>query len=186
MKPKLNEATLNKADVKAILQTASELRGEGRGGVKRFFGLGKDKVDVADLQKVWANGLDPKGNDRYSLDTDNIKRILKKFGFGNDEINKVFARVLKTDNSDTYHDVADAPARSKGVQQIADFIKKHGLQQEMIEYLEQEYGDELGIKESINFDEIYQIFREIVKEERADRIRLLREEEKFLLGRTRK
>jgi hypothetical protein len=182
MKSNINEANVNKADVKAILQTA----GETRNSSKRFLGLGRRKIDVADLQKAWAKGLEDDGSDAYSTDLDTIKRILLKAGFGKKEINKVFAKVLKTDNSDRYSDAADAPIRSEGVQKIADYIKKNGLQAEMIEFLKDQYSDEIGITEKVMFEDIREIFTAIVQEERSERVRLMKEDDRILLGRAKK
>jgi len=183
VKPKLNEAIINKADVNAILKTAAEQRNDP--GFKRFFGLGKEKVDVEDLRQAWAHGLDPDGSDGYSNDTADIKHILKKFGFGDTEINKVFGKVFKTDDS-KYDDRRDAPRGMDAVQKTADFIIKNNLQKSVLLFLQQEFADEIGIRETAMYEEVRQIFTLIVQEERTNRAYLIKEEEKILLGRTRK
>ncbi|HEY6435497.1 MAG TPA: hypothetical protein VIY47_02830 [Ignavibacteriaceae bacterium] len=184
MKPNINEATINKADINAIFKDATAMR--NRYGVGRFLGLAKDKIKVEDLQQAWAKGLDPKGRDAYSDDTRDIKRILQKFGFGDKEINKIFAQVFKTDDSGEYDDERDAPGASAEVQKVANFAKKHDLTDALISFLEGEFGKELGIKQKAMFEEVRQIFMAIVKEERTERARLIKEEERTLLGRTRK
>lgn len=183
MKPNINEATINKADVNAILKAAAEQR--KRGPIKRFYDVGKKEIDVNDLQKAWAKGLEPDGSDGYSNDTADIKRILQKFGYGDKEINKVFTKVFKTDKSN-YDDEDDAPRGSEHVQKAADFIKKNGFQKHILAFLEQEFGDEIGLKETIVVEEIRELFTAIVKEERTEIARLIKEEDRILLGRTRK
>ncbi len=182
----LAEAIINRADAEAIFKDAAYLRSKPTGLGKVFKGLRKDKIDVDDLRQAWANGLEGDGSDGYSDDTNDIKRILLKFGFGEKEINKVFGQVFRTKDGD-YDDVSDAPAGSPAVQKVADLAKQYGLTKQLRAFLEQEFADELGLdKRKAMSEDVRQIFTAIVQEERTARLTLLKQQEQTQLGRTRK
>jgi len=186
----LKEAIINRADAEAIFKDAAYLRSKPQGLGRIFKGLRKDKVDVEDLRRAWADGLEPDGSDGYSNDTKDIKRILQKFGFGDEEINKVFSQVFRAGNEKNkkdYKSSMDDPVSSENVQKIANFAIKNGLQKQLLAFLEQEFPEELGIQpQKAVSEEIRQIFTAIVQEERTARARLIKEEEKTLIGRNRK
>lgn len=182
----LTEAIINRADAEEIFKDAAYLRSKPTGLGKVFKGLRKDKIDVEDLRQAWANGLEGDGSDGYSNDTNDIKRILLKFGFGEKEINKVFAQVFNT-NKDDYDEISDAPAGSPAVQKVADIAKEYGLSKQLRAFLETEFADELGLdKRKAMSEDVRQIFTIMVQEERTELARLIREQEQTQLGRTRK
>jgi len=179
MKPNINEATINKADINAIFKSAAEQREKQN---SRFFGSKKDKINVEDLQQAWARGIDDEdeeGLEAYSTDTEDIRHILLKFGYDEKDINKVFAEVFHGSGSDY-----DEPEGMKGVQKIADFAKKSGLDRNLISFLKREFSDELGLKETVMYEEVKQIFTRIVQK-RPDPF-IIKTQEKTLLGRNRK
>jgi hypothetical protein len=182
----LTESIINRADAEEIFKDAAYLRSKPTGLGKIFKGLRKDTVSVEDLRQVWANGLEGDGSDGYSNDTNDIKRILLKFGFGEKEINKVFAQVFNTDDGD-YDEITDAPAGSPAVQKVADLAKEYGLSKQLRAFLEQEFSDELGLdKRKAMSEDVRQIFTFMVQEERTELARLIHEQEQRQLGRTRK
>lgn len=182
----LTEAIITSADAEALFKDAAELRGKSSGLGKLFPGLRKEKIELEDLRKAWANGLEGDGSDGYSNDTNDIKQILLKFGFGEKEINKVFAKVFKHDQTD-YDEIQDAPAGSKAVQKVADLARKYGLTKQLKAFLEQEFAEDLGInKKDITTEEIKELFVEILNENRSERMRLIAIQEKSYLGRQRK
>lgn len=177
MKPNLQESVINRSDINSIFSDAVYLRSKPTGLSRLFKGLRKEQIGVEDLQQAWSEAGHPN-------DTRDISRILLKFGFDENEIKKVFGQVFKTDNTE-YDDEIDAPRSSEAVQKVANFAIKNGLQKNMIDFLEQEFGKELGLKEVTN-EEVHQIFKAMMQEERTARARLIKEEDKNLLGRTRK
>jgi len=181
----LSESLINKADINAIFKDASYLRSKPTGLGKVFKGFRKEQVSVDDLRQAWADGLSGDGTDGYSDDTRDIKRILKSFGFDDKEINKVFTQVFKTDDQE-YDDVRDEPTASKTVQKIADLAKNKGVDKALLQFLEQEFADELGLGKKATYEDVRQIFTAIVNEERTGRTRLIREEERQHLGRSKK
>ena len=80
---KITEDQVTQADAAEVLKKAAELK---RG---IFPGLSKKKIDANDLQKEWIR----RGGD----DTRDIAAMLKDYGFGDKEINKVFAQVFGGD-----------------------------------------------------------------------------------------
>lgn len=183
----LTESIINRADAEEIFKDAAYLRSRPTGAGRIFKGLRKDKIDIEDLRQAWANGLEGDGSDGYSNDTNDIKRILLKFGFGEREINKVFAQVFNTNDDDEYDDISDAPAGSPAVQKVADLAKEYGLSKQLRAFLEQEFADELGLdKRRAMSEDVRQIFTFMVQEERTELARLIRQQEQTQLGRTRK
>jgi hypothetical protein len=182
----LSESIINRADAEALFKDAAYLRSKPTGLGKVFKGLRKDAVDVEDLRQAWADGLSGDGSDGYSDDTNDIKRILLKFGYSEKEINKVFAQVFKTDDKE-YDDISDAPAGSPAVQKVADLAKEYGLSKQLRAFLEQEFADELGLdKRKAMSEDVRQIFTFMVQEERTERMHLIKQQEQTQLGRTKK
>lgn len=179
MKRNIIEDQINTADVKAILKTAADQRNNPSGLKKYFKGLRKDKIDVADLQKAWAS-------DGYPDDTRDIKALLLSHGFSDDEIRKVFGEVFGTTKSDDTE--PDVLGQSATIKKIVDYAKKNNLTQDLIAFMQKEYG----FTESVNYsgklvvEDIRAIFTRIVQEERLGRAELIKQEDKSQLGRVRK
>jgi len=182
----LTEDQISKSDAKALFKTAADMRGNQ--GIKgKIPGLRKDKLDMGDLQKAWANAGFPD-------DTNDISAILKKqFGFSDREIEKVFDKVFGRESEDEEHSI---PAGIPQLQKIADYAKEHGLADEVIAFM-QDNSEELGLTKKPNFfqrhfgkkavaEEVRQIFTEILSEQREDRPILIRQQEQTQLGRSKK
>jgi len=177
----LSEEQISNSDAKALFKTAADTR--AKGGIP---GFRKDKISIGDLQKAWSDA-------GYPDDTRDISAILKKqFGFSDREIKKVFAKVFGGEGSED-----DAPAASPALQKIADYAKEHGLVNDAVAFMQQEYGEELGITKKPGFfsrqfgkkavaEEVRQIFTDILEEQREDRFTLIRQQEHTQLGRSKK
>jgi hypothetical protein len=176
MKYNVFETLITNADVKEIFKDASKLRNEPTGISKIFKGLSKDKIDISDLHSEWKE-------QGFPDDTRDIKKILTKFGFADKEINKVFSDVFG--KSGTSH---AEPVASPTVQKIANYAKKSNIVDELKKFMEEEYGEELGLvtKKKTTSDYIKKIFTEIVDLERTERKNLLRSQEQQSIGRYRK
>lgn len=173
---KITETQINKADVKAVFKAAAGSR-ENQGLFRNTIpGFRKDSINVQDLQQAWKE-------QGFPDDLRDIERILKSQGFDKKEINKVFSEVFGKDGK-SY----DTPASSPTIQKIADYAIENNIAQDIIEFLESEYG----LTESHSFtgkalvEDIREIFTAIVSEERTARSRLIRTQDKTQLGRNRK
>jgi hypothetical protein len=165
----INEAQLTRADVKDIFKNAAL----------------KKKIDINDLQTAWKD-------DGFPDDTRDIISILKRFGFGERAIEKILVSVFGKDKEGEINE----PVESVTIQKVADFAKRHGLTDDLRKFMEREFGEELGLKKGgflskffgrkAVSEEIRQIFTEIIKEERTNRLTLVREFEQERLGRARK
>lgn len=174
----ISETQLNPADVKAIFRDAEKLRNTPTGLGKIFKGLRKDKIEFSDLQQAWKD-------DNYSDDTADIMRILQGVGFSNKEINKVFANVLgKSKDSEEFEE----PVASPVVQKIADYAKKEGLADDLIEFMRREYkfDESMSYPDKVMIEDIRQIFSSIIHEERSARAELIKKEDIRQLGRGKK
>lgn len=180
----LTEEQLNNADIKSILKTAAKNR-ENPGFGRSIPGFRKDKVNVGDLQKAWADA-------GYPDDTRDISAILKKqFGFSDREIEKVYSGVFGD-----YDKGEELPSATPALQNLADYAKENGLTDDVIAFMKQEFGEELGLTKQNFFqkhfgkkavaEEVRQIFTEIVSEQREDRFTLIRQQEQTQLGRSKK
>ncbi len=173
----LNEKEINRADVNAVFNIASDMRENPSGPSKYFKSLRKDKIDVGDLQKAWQEA-------GYPDDIRDIESILANHGYSKKEINKVFAGAFGSAGKNSYNE----PEASPVIQQIADYAKQQGLDKDLIAFMQKEYG----FKESHEFEgkavieDVRKIFTSIVHEERTDRHKLIRNEEQRILGRNRK
>ena len=195
------EAQIEPADVKAVFKDAYKLRDASTKGFKGAMntglgkinkGLRKDKIDINDLQQAWKDA-------GYPDDTRDIEQLLKAQGFGQSEIQKIFSNTFG-DNTSHEADSMSSPASIK----IADYAKNNGLKDELVAFMQQEFGQELGITKDRGLvgkamdygkkifgrkattEEVRQIFTVIVNEDRTERHLLIREEEQRLLGRSRK
>ena len=175
--PNITENQISGADVKAIFKSAVNLRDNPTGIEKYIKGLRKDKIDINDLQQAWKD-------DNFPDDTRDIAAILKGHGFSDKEINKVFGDVFDVDDEGEF----EIPGATESIMQIVAYVKKYGMEQELLSFLEKEYG----FKESYSYpdkamvEDVRNIFAAIVKEERSGRAKLMKTYEQTQLGRTRK
>lgn len=194
----LNEAQISKNDADRIFKNVAQSREHG------FLKAGK--IDINDLQKAWKKS-------GFSLDTNDIGRILHSAGYDEHEINGVFDQVLGDDDydyndetDDQDDDVKDTSSKpSPAVIKIADYIKKHNLQDEIIAFMEQEFGDELTVQEpdrglvgkAMNWaknkfgrkatvEDVRQIFSAMVLKERSMLNTRIKEQQQIFLGRSKK
>lgn len=175
---KLTEAQLATGDVKAIFKAAEKYRDTSHlASWDRY----KEDISVADLQQAWKDA-------GYPDDTHDIESILRDKGFGRREIKKVFKNVLG--------DTADE-GTSPAVMKIVDIIKKEGVVDEVVAFLEKNFADEVNprggvagmfdkIKKRFTTEDIRTIFTTIVNEERTERETLLKQHETQQFGRKRK
>jgi len=185
---------MTKSEVSLALQKASTvnpnknlgatgsdgLKGSARElGGKIFKNLRNKKIDVSDLQKAWKN----KG---YPTDTNDIANILKSQGFGTAQINKIFKEVFKEDPE--MNDEQGESANNPVIKKIADYVKKNGYQDQIKEFMAQEYGfkEAYEMRGNLVIEDIRKIFTEIAKEDRENRFKLIKEYEEQYLGRSKK
>lgn len=171
------ESEISKSDIKSIFKGAITLRDKPTGLGRFFKGLRKDKIDILDLQQSWKD-------DGFPDDIRDISNILLGYGFSIKEINKVVKNVLDNDESDD----DDLSIDRSAIIKIAEFARKRGIDQRLIEFLKKEYN----FNESIFFDgkvvveDIRQIFSKIILEERSARASLIKEQDNKMLGRMKK
>lgn len=182
----ITESLISRGDVNAIFKQATDIRSKPSGLGRVFKGLRKDSIDINDLQQAWKDAGFPD-------DTQDIMHILQDQGFGDKEIKKVFSSVFgDSEDEEGYADPETSPA----VLKIAEYIKKKGMADEIVAFLEREYGQMLGtekkpglmsrIKKKFTTEDIRHIFTQIVKEERSNRTNLIRAQEQTHLGRKKK
>lgn len=174
---KINESQINPPDVKAVFKTAVDIR-NSPSKLSKIFRSAKPTIDISDLQAAWKE-------DHYSDDTADIERILLDHGFSKKEINKVFSEVFGQDDSgESYAE----PTQSTAVLKIAQLAKNDGIAQEIIAFLQKEYGftESRKYPDKAVIEDIRQIFTRIVKEERSGRTGLIKEYQQANLGRTKK
>lgn len=182
----ITESMVSRGDVNAIFKKATDLRAKPSGMGRVFKGLRKDSIDINDLQQAWKD-------EGFPDDTADITHILKAQGFADKEIKKVFSTVFgDSDDEEGYAEPETSPA----VLKIAEYIKKSGMTDDIVAFLERDYGELLGteekpgllsrIKKRFTTEDIRHIFTQIVQEERTDRIKLIRVQEQTQLGRKRK
>jgi hypothetical protein len=192
----LNEEHISRKKAKAILQGVIDNKSYGR--------LKNKNLTISDLQKAWKD-------EGFSTDTQELGDLLQKVGFGSKEIHRVFHSVLggnsDYDDEDDPHSPPQKP--SPAVIKIAEYIKKHGFQDEIISFMQKTFGDELkpnepepdkkGFvgkamdwarnkfgKKQATVEEIRQIFTAMLLEERTERENRIKEEETKLFGRSKK
>ena len=194
-KEDVTESQINSPDVKAVLKGVSTLR-TNPSVLRKIPGLKKDKISVSDLQKAWAEGDTARGIPQYSDDTRDIKYILsQKFGYSKGEIDKVFSQVFGSDKAGKPNE----PTQSPAIQKFADYAKKNGIDNELIAFMQREFGKELGLeqpgmmkkfgdmfKKKAVAEEVRDIFTAIVNEERSDQPILVRQFQQIHLGRIKK
>jgi hypothetical protein len=111
----LTEATLEKSNIEDVFRAASKIK----------------SVKFDTINQEWKKA-------GYPTDSEDIKKILKGLGYGSREIDKVFSSI--------FPDTADDPTpnRSKGIAIIMDHVKKAGLKDELIAFMQEKYGEELN------------------------------------------
>ena len=182
---KIHEAYISEPDINAVFKD-SEKESSGR-----IFSRNRSTFD--DLKQAWIKAGKPD-------DTNDIVSILKQKGFGNKEITKVFSSVF---GQDIDHD--DDNASNPAVTKFAEYIKKQGLGEEVKQFLQQAFADELGLNKfdahkagytagkavgnlarKIFHEEIQQIFVRIIQEDRTGIHELIEQHEIKTLGRSKK
>lgn len=180
MRKNISEEEINRADVKSILKTAADSRNKPSGLGKYIKSLRKKTIDVADLQKAWADA-------QFPDDTRDIESLLLAHGFSKSEIKKVFVQVFGEDPDDE-EGYGEPPEKSDTILKLAEYAKKNGLDKDLLAFLQQEYG----FNESSVFagkmvvEQIRDVFAAIVKEERSGRAELVKQHEQTQLGRSKK
>ena len=188
------EAQIEPSDINAVFKDAYKLRDASTQGIKGAVntglgkinkGLQKNKIELADLQQAWKDA-------GYPDDTRDISKILKDYGFGDKEVNKIFSQVFGDEI-----DHGSETVSSSAATEIAAYAKKHNLKDALVAFMEQEFGEELGIEQKKGMfsrmfgkkattEDIRQIFTSILQEERTMRDVLIKEQGFRLLGRNRK
>lgn len=175
---KLDETQINPADVKALFKTASSMRDKPSTFGKIFKGLRKEKIDINDLHQAWKD-------EGFSDDIVDIARILQGHGFSTSEINRVFASVFGKADTDTgFSD----PVASPTIQKIADYAKKAGVADDLIEFMRKEYNfnESMSYPGKVVIEDVRKIFSAIVQEERSARVELMKKHDANQLGRGKK
>jgi len=174
----LNETEINKTDINALFRDAVSVRSTPTGLGRVFKGLRKDKIDINDLQQAWKDNGFPD-------DTADIENILKGHGFSKEEIRKVFSNVFGKSDADTGF---EDPISSSAVQKVADYIKKRGLTNEVVEFMRREYkfNESMSYPGKVVIEDVRRIFSEIVHEERSARNELIKSLDIIQLGRGKK
>ncbi|HEY6436082.1 MAG TPA: hypothetical protein VIY47_05800, partial [Ignavibacteriaceae bacterium] len=175
----ITEAFVDRPDVIDIFQNISS--------------LGRNSVDVSDLQKAWRDA-------RFPDDTQDIYAILKRHGYGNKEIERVFDQVLGSNHSADSSKSKETSEITPATRKLVDFIKANGMVDDIKAFMKSEFGEELGITKKPGMidklkgffgkkavaEDVRAIFTAIVKEERTDRLELLRSHNYTHLGRNKK
>jgi hypothetical protein len=164
-----------------------------------------DKLNIDDLRKAWEQAGRP-------TDSGDISSILHKFGFSEDQIHRVFYEVWGddydgNDNESVIDEEQESSEPSQAVIKIAEYIKKHNLQDEIIAYMQQEFGDELNQQEpaqqkgwigkamafgkkmfgkKTTTEEVRQIFTKILLHEQIELPMRIKEQQKKTFGRNKK
>lgn len=177
---KITESQITKPDVKAVFRTAVNAR-KTPTGVGRFIkSLRKPEIDLAELQRAWAD-------DGYPDDTQDINALLLAHGFSKPEIKKIFVKVFgeDPDSEEGYEDPAEG---SPSIMKLAEYVKKHGIEAEVIAFLQKEYGftESQMFSGKLVVEDIREIFTAIVHENRSGRAELVRDYENTQLGRSKK
>jgi len=192
--PTLQEAQIARSAVQQVFKDAAEFR--------TYSALKNDKIDINILQKDWKKS-------GFSLDTEVIGDILHAHGFSAAEIHEVFDQVLGDGNG--YQDEDDKPEITPAIAKIAEYAKEHNLTDELLAYMQQEFGEELNKVEdeepknpskgmfgkaidwaknkfgrTATVEDVRHIFTAIVLKERTQRHVRIKEEEKKIFGRSRK
>lgn len=156
----------------------------------------RNKIDINDLRSAWAKA-------GYPEDTDEIKQILKKFGFDEPTIDNAISQVVGNDDPDNA-DNTDSGV-SEVIIKIAQYIKKAGLTNDIIKFMQQNFANDIKdvepkqniFKRAVNYgknlfkrkattEDVKNIFAKILEEERKDLTYLIQIDELSRLGRNKK
>jgi hypothetical protein len=140
----VNEAQISDADVRAIMQTASDMRGK-----KSIGNVFKSSVSKEDLLNAWVQARRPD-------DTKDIEDLLKdRFKFSDKEIQKTFSRVFgQSSDGDSYEE----PTQSAALTKLMAYIKSSDLSADVVKFIEKEFGEELGIRKQGMMDKFGKMF----------------------------
>ena len=176
MKRDLYETPLTKKLVNTVFQNATNARNNPSLMGKL---LGKKKIDINDLQQAWKEA-------GYPTDSDDIENILNQVGFSDKEIKKTIDKVFDEEEFEPEED--ENEPISPAIQKLADYAKKNGLAQDLIEFMKTNYNftESKQHRGPFLFDDIRKIFTHIVNEERLDREHLIKLRDKNNLGRYKK
>ena len=194
----ISEAYISKQQTNKIFQDVIDNKSYGK--------LRNKSITLQDLQQAWKQS-------GFSTDTQDIGDILQSKGFGSTEIYRVFDRVLggnadyKTEDNNNAPDEQPTPAIIK----FGQYIQKHGYRDDIIAFMQQEFGDELAPpepapeadsrgfarkamdwaknkfgKKTATVEEIRQIFTAMLLEERTELHLRVKDAELALFGRLRK
>lgn len=173
----LSETRADRREAKEILKHATQIN---------------HNISIEDLQALWARA-------GYPTDLNKIAIILNKAGFSRPDIEDIFDEVLGTEHNN------NTQQPSPTIQKMADYIIQNGIRDEVVAYMQKEFGEELNKSDSEpeksswmdkakNFgkkifareatnEEVKHLFTKILlREQRAP----LREQEQQALGRVRK
>jgi len=197
----VNESRIDRNETKAILQSIIDNKSYGK--------LKNKNITLQDLQKAWKDT-------GFSNNTQNIGDLLKKYGFGDTEIHRVFNNILGGNSDYDEDEDENAPPLKPNPQVIefAKYIKTHGYTDAVIEYLKTEFSDEVNPpqssapheepetqgflgkamnwaknkfgKKTATVEEVRHIFTAMLLEDRTMQQEYINEIEKQLLGRSRK
>lgn len=192
----ITEAQISKNDINAVFKNATDERstpssvtGKARNAAGQIYsGLKKQNIDVSDLQQAWKNA-------GYPDDTRDIEKILIDHGFSKGEIKRVYSNIFQDGGIDHEDDEVSSPA----VEKIAKFIRDNGYADTIKSFLETEFGKDIGtdksswfsnkidtFKKKFTTENVRQVFVDIIKEERTDRMLRIKNIDKSQLGRSRK
>ena len=198
----LFETSVNSNAINTIFNTA--IKGGAPGG-----------VDSAKLLNLWKKGsYGITGRNEWAASTtdlDGIAALLKYAGFKSNVIGQVLNQYgYEDDEEDDEEDDAPDPARADpAIMKIAEYAKNNGLKDELIAYLQSEFGDEVNKVEEpaqapergmfdrfkdfgkrmlnkVTNEEVEQIFIDILKEHKLNNLSKMKIRDKQYLGRERK
>jgi len=158
---KITEQEINASDINALFKAATTPKKAGGILSKLFPTKERPKLTVDDLQQAWKE-------EGYPDDIRDITAILKSKGYDERDIKSIISDVLGSSGEN---------ASTENVARAVKYIKKNGIEQEILAFLKKEYS----LNESSQ--DIFKIFKEIVKEEQTS---LKRDTEKSQIGRNRK
>jgi hypothetical protein len=158
---KITEQQVSSSDISALFKAATEPKKQSGLLGKLLGGKDRPKLTVDELQQAWKE-------EGYPDDIRDITAILKSKGYDGRDIQSIISDVLGSSGEN---------ASTDAVTRVVSFVKKNGIEQEVLAFLKKEYN----LNESSQ--DIFKIFKEIVKE---DRVGLKRDTEKSQIGRNKK
>lgn len=130
---KINESIVTLPDVKEIAKVAGNLK---RFSINPMTGFKKEKFNPKEFLAHWQQM-------GYN-DTRDVSKLLKsKYKFSDNEIKRIFSEVFGTRSSSSEY---QSPVASESIMKLADYIKQNDLKDDIVSFLLDEFGDELGVK----------------------------------------